>query len=303
MKSKYKHFLDILKKNCHDYKEEQIKIFDDGWDKVAILLGKTIYAFPRNKNVEKLLSPVVLFTQEFSKISPVKIPVMTLHIDSITYITYQFINGVPLTKEIFKGFTKEKQMQVAKELGQFLKLLHTFPLNKALKIKVDNEGPFKIWSNELDEVRQKVYPVINEFERQWIESIYSKYFSLIKLNPPKLKVIHSDMQPEHIIVDIQAEKLSGIIDFGDLEISDPAYDFCVLEQYYGKEFLKVVYQKYNLEKDKDWDTRIKFYIERKLIGHLKHSLKLKDKERIKKHKKRLQEYIKSNKLISLDYNP
>ena len=40
-----------------------------------------------------------------------------------------------------------------------------------------------------------------------------------------LTVIHSDIMPEHIIVNPKTHTLSGIIDFGDIEIGDPAYDF------------------------------------------------------------------------------
>jgi len=45
------------------------------------------------------------------------------------------------------------------------------------------------------------------------------------------------MMPEHIIVEPETHKLNDIIDFGDMIIADPAYDFTFLRKY-GQKFLE-----------------------------------------------------------------
>lgn len=299
---KYQKFLDIVKKHHPNLKEDQIRVFEDGWDRVVILADRIVYSFPRYKGAEEVLPAIAKFTQEFSKISPIKIPVMNLHQNSLVYVSYQFIEGVQLKKEVYSQIPKPKQLKIARKIGQFLKAIHTFSVDKALSMGVLNTGSVMFTDKEVKEIKDRVYPVIEQAERDWIDEFFNYYFSLYNDFSPKPTVIHSDMQPEHIIVNAQTGELSGIIDFNDLEVADPAYDFRLLDWYYGEIFLEEAYKEYNLQKDKTWNERRRWYAELRMVSHLNHSLQLKDEERIKKHKHRLQEFVKTQQVNSLDYN-
>ncbi|MEK9178969.1 MAG: phosphotransferase, partial [Patescibacteria group bacterium] len=106
----------------------------------------------------------------------------------------------------------------------------------------------------------------------------------------RFSIIHADIAPEHIIINPETHRLSGIIDFGDVEIGDPAYDFAFLGRY-GKEFLEKVYETYLPPRDEHFEARRQFYNNKQVVTNLHHSVVLKDNRLIMLHKKQLSEYI------------
>ena len=55
-----------------------------------------------------------------------------------------------------------------------------------------------------------------------IEQFYNGYREVVS---PHRVVIHGDLVVEHLLLDDETEQLSGIIDFGDVALGDPAQDF------------------------------------------------------------------------------
>jgi aminoglycoside 2''-phosphotransferase len=52
------------------------------------------------------------------------------------------------------------------------------------------------------------------------------------------RVVHGDLWPEHVLFDQAAGCLSGIIDFGQAGLGDPAGDLGNLLQVYGETFVR-----------------------------------------------------------------
>ena len=70
-------------------------------------------------------------------------------------------------------------------------------------------------------------------------------------------LIHSDFSHSHIFVDAKKGVVSGLIDFADVEIGDPARDFGVIWEY-GETFVKAMLKHYNGRTDRDFIERSKF---------------------------------------------
>jgi aminoglycoside phosphotransferase (APT) family kinase protein len=45
---------------------------------------------------------------------------------------------------------------------------------------------------------------------------------------PSETIIHGDLREAHLLIDAKAKRLTGVIDFGDAVVGDPAYDFTML---------------------------------------------------------------------------
>ena len=52
------------------------------------------------------------------------------------------------------------------------------------------------------------------------------------------KLIHNDLGTEHILLDQTSGKITGIIDWGDVALGDPAFDFSGLCVFAGDDFLQ-----------------------------------------------------------------
>src|SRR5581483_187306 len=51
-------------------------------------------------------------------------------------------------------------------------------------------------------------------------------------------LLHADLKPEHILCDLESGYITGIIDWGDISIGDPDYDFTCFSLYYGQSFVR-----------------------------------------------------------------
>ena len=291
--------LKIVRRIIPDINDEKIRIFDDGWDYIVIVVNdETAFRFPRREDYAKTLPIEVSFLEQFASKSPVSVPKLIYKKDEetgISFVTYEFIPGVQFTKNVSNNFSKEELLTIAQQLGSFLTTVHSFPIEKAKQLGVQQIDSLNSWEQRLKKIRKEVFSHISKNEQDWTIKLFESFLQIVRKMPINSVLIHSDIRPEHIIVDPETHTLSGIIDFGDIEIADPAYDFTFLAQY-GQGFLTQAYQNYILPRDEAFETRRQFYEDRHVVTNLEHSLELGDKERIQIHKRQLSDYIDSHPL-------
>jgi aminoglycoside phosphotransferase (APT) family kinase protein len=116
------------------------------------------------------------------------------------------------------------------------------------------------------------------------------YRRLVTSHPPTLTPTHTDLLPEHMIIDAQAHRLNGVIDFGDLEVFDPAADFTYL-RHYGQHFLDTVYRHYQPVRDPFFETRREHYEDFLYVLALKYSVEKANTTRIPIYKEELSKHI------------
>lgn len=285
--------LNEIKRINPGIKEEDITVFDDGWDYiVCVVRDSQTFRFPRRDDYSKTLPREVGFLKEFSKQSPVQVPELALSKmpSGYPYVTYSFIPGVQFKRDLAQSFTTEERHNIAKQIGHFLSVFHSFPIEKAKQFGFEELDSVKSWSDRLNKIKRVVYPHISVIEQEWITDLFTNYLKILSSIHFDYTLTHSDIMPEHIIVDSQTHKLVGIIDFGDVCITDPAYDFTFLNKY-GRDFLNAAYDNYKLTRDEGFEQRRKFYEDRLVVTNLEHSLELKNKKNIELHKKQLREYV------------
>lgn len=286
---KTKVFQEIITGLYPNISTDRIQIFDNGWDYVVFVIdGQKAVRFPRRPDYAKKLPVEVAFLNNFGNQLPVTVPQLVLHTDENgpPYVTYNFIPGVKFKKIVSDTFSKEELRRIANQIGGFLDKLHSLPIEKAKKLGIKQVESLKTWRDKLEKIRKTVFPHISKAEQDWSISIFENFFKIVPKAPIPLTVIHADIMPEHIIVNSKAHTLSGIIDFGDVEIGDPAYDFAFLAKY-GKDFLNWTYETYSRPKDSAFEIRRQFYLDRLALTNLEHSIGQKDKVMIERHKEEL----------------
>lgn len=289
-------FQDIIRRLYPNIKDEHIRIFDDGWDYVVFVIdGQKAIRFPRRQDYAEKLPVEVSFLDHFGSQFPISVPKLVLKADEKTglpYVTYDFIPGVQFKKNISGTFSKEELCQTAGQIGNFLNKLHSLPIDKSIELGVRQVESLATWKIKFEKIKTKVFPHIPGPEQDWATSIFQNFFTTVLKNPMPLTVIHSDIMPEHIIVNPKTHTLSGIIDFGDIEIGDPAYDFAFLAKY-GTDFLEWTYETYKQPKDNALEIRRQFYLDRLALTNLEHSIEIKDQAMTEKHKTELSAYLRN----------
>lgn len=290
--------LSIIKKQFPQVSKDRIHFLDDGWDHyVYVIDDKTAFRFPRTKEHGQKDKVETKFFESFASKSPVRVQNMKLFTDAETGIRYQmydFIPGERFTRDLAKTLSFKELSDIAKSLGQFLTVLHSYSIDTAKQLGMEGiVSPLDYvdyWEDFLKkEIEPNMFHYFSEDEKEWIKNVFNEYITAVRKHPFEVKVTHFDLLPEHILIDPVSHTLSGIIDFS-LRISDPAYDFSYFDRY-GKGFLNTVITHYPLAVgDETFPIRRRFYAARLGFSFLSQAME-RDKEKVSTIVEQIHGYI------------
>lgn len=261
-----------------DVPVEDARLITKGWDHdVVVLAGRLIFRFPKSRGYESRFRAEVKLLRYLKPKMPVPIPDYVYLPDDLSFGGYKMLQGVEMTKEVFHSFDSAQKDVIAKQCGSFLSTLHTTPLTLARESGFAEDENGYTWSKNYTEqtlarVREKVFPKLSQEEVQWIELQFTRYLSFSF--DVTVCVTHSDFTRDHIFVEPGSGIVTGVIDFGDMAYSDPAFDFSGM-WHYGTLFPQQVLNYYTLKHDSDFLERSKFPI---LVDAVRHMLELHDDE-------------------------
>ncbi len=144
---------------------------------------------------------------------------------------------------------------VARQLGLFLDKLHTYPVDRAREAGVSVQSDLMAhWHDRaFEELNRSVDLNIDIHDlRRYLENGVSSPFG----DAPRL--VHNDLWAEHILVDLRSGGVSGIIDWGDAVIGDPALDFACLYTWRGESWLESVLESYPGTLDSEVISRARY---------------------------------------------
>lgn len=234
---------------------KSVQVHEGGDDFLVLEVNQEwMFRFPRNASAQEALQREKLFLPQFEKISTIAVPKIQYMSDN--FIGYKKISGPLLTPQLFQTLGRKTQKELAKQVGEFLSILHKFPLGQAFHMGL-TEG-WNGWRQKAYiRFKQNVVPCLSSMTAQKSIEFLDRYFAL----DWKPVVIHGDFYlQDHGFLDMNTQQLCGIIDFGDLTIEDAASDLKCLVEYFGNEFLQHVLANYSAEIDQHLIHRIDFRI-------------------------------------------
>jgi aminoglycoside 2''-phosphotransferase len=212
-------------------------------DHVMILLdGKIAFRFEEGCDEGNLVKERAVLNALRSRTKSIPSPEFTFLPKSPDFVGYKAIQGTRLSPWRFERLSKSNRADAAKRLGAFINGLHSYPVAKARKLGV-GEGNSSVWKRQrgkdiLAERGGELQPKVRKIFERWIERSDSVDHSF------KPVLAQNDLWYKHIYHDPSTGKLSGIIDWGDIEITDPAKDFYGFWGY-GESFLDEVLSHYD----------------------------------------------------------
>ncbi|WP_269811970.1 phosphotransferase family protein [Nocardia acididurans] len=124
---------------------------------------------------------------------------------------------------------------VAGAVGRFIDEVQGFPVGRAMELGVpvrDMRGEF---AEDLESVRAQVVPLLSERVGRALVERWEGYLAEAGNFGYTPTVMHGDVSLDHLLV--TGNRVSGVIDFGDLQIGDPDFDLCYLFMGAGAEFV------------------------------------------------------------------
>lgn len=256
-KEKRETYKSKIKKYFPDLKIKTQKLLTFGYDHdVVIINKKIIFRFIKGEKRPEEFSKEVKFLNYFKNKSNISIPDYYFISKDKSFGAYKLIKGSEMSESFFERLEEKKRKKLAKELASFLTQLHKIPLKKAKEFGF-NEGSFiKHRKERFQKRKSTIFKLLNKKERDFMTNFYKNISKL--LAPPSKVLTHLDLDHRHMLIDKKKSKITGIIDFGDLTIRDPASEFYWF-RIIGEKFAKDIYDKYLGSKDDRFLLRAKYY--------------------------------------------
>lgn len=224
---------DLIKKLKAEFPNITFKkacLIKKGWDHdVLILDNNFVVRFAKAKLSKDNFEREVKFLKDFSKISNLPVPHYQFYSKKKSFGGYTMIEGKELTPALYKKLSPAKKRNIIKELATFITLLHKIPLKKARAYGFRYTG-YEGWEKALKEKRtwfeSEFFPKVSSHLSAKQNAFINKFLDYFCTTSYSITPVlgHFDLSHDHIIMNNNGT-ISGIIDFGDVSISDPAHEF------------------------------------------------------------------------------
>ena len=222
-----------------------IFVLGQGLDSVAYLVNNE-YIFKQSKYEETKNN----LNKEIQVLNYLKGKV-TLQIPNIEYYSeeygvcgYKEIKGDKLTPIIYKNMSDDEKDKLVQDITLFLREMHSMPLPNIDELELNVIDDYK---SDYDTLREMIYNKIPNSSKEWIDDFYKRIFNDERISKYVKALCHNDLSCNHII--IKNNKAVGIIDFGDVAITDRDRDFIYLledsSEEIGRDFGLRVLEYYN----------------------------------------------------------
>lgn len=155
----------------------------------------------------------------------------------MVFTGYKLVEGSPLWPGVFIE-NEEHHEQIASRLVGFLTALHSQSL-ESMNMEKKSIGEIRSSIEDLyDRFKEKLFPHMNERAKVEVSHHFDSFLSKNELLDFQPVLTHGDFGASNILWDPERHEVSGIIDFGEAEVGDPAYDFAGLLSSYGECFVR-----------------------------------------------------------------
>lgn len=210
---------------------------------LLIIDERHAFRFPRSGTHDLALEIAVLGALRTR--SHLSVPAYNFADPAGEFAGYRYIEGFELSPALFAALSMADQDAVLAAAAQFLSELH-----RLSPVAVGWPGDWPIAPSAVDHSDHGLAR-LSRLERRlpsrFTERFREFWHSYRQDCAPELKIIHGDLVSEHLIFDPAPGRLTGIIDFGDVALGDPAQDFLAFWAY-GEVAARQAVQYYSLHR-------------------------------------------------------
>lgn len=271
-----------VKEKCPDLTIDKCIFIDQGQNSyVAAINNEFIFKFPRYKQVIEELKKEKIFLQKINSYITLDIPLPYFssfesnEVGSV-FIGYKMIEGVPLERELL--YKLKNKHEVAAQIAEFLKELHGLPAGSLNGGVVEKRNGHEYWSNMLVKIKENIFPHIRKDAKEHIYNTFHRFLDDRENFRYEPVIVHGDLGSSNIIFDTEKGRVSGIIDFGQASVDDPAIDIASLicPMGYGEDFIELILNIY--PQAESLIPRARFYVSTFAIQEALFGVETGDKE-------------------------
>lgn len=222
-----------------------IIVLGQGLDSIAYLVNNE-YIFKQSKhdiariNLKKEMQVLKYLKNQIT----LQTPDIEYYSEEYSVCGYKEIKGNKLTPSIYKSLSDDEKDILAQDIALFLREMHAIPLPNIAGLELHVMDDYR---SDYETLRETIYDKISDKSKEYIDDLYKRILNDERISQYVKALCHNDLGCNHII--IQNNKAVGIIDFGDVAITDRDKDFVYLledsNEEIGREFGIKVLEYYN----------------------------------------------------------
>ena len=234
-----------------------------GWDNDVFLVDDAwIFRFPRRRDVAERLDREMA-AASLAREALADLAVQVPRIDRIGHpsksFPYRFVGyrKVPGRPAPDLPDLAVSAPLLGSQIGRILSRLHRIPPERAADsgLKADEEGA-REWHAEASHIAEDLLAREGQWIRSCLEWLEGDPRLPSRYEGPA-RFLHNDLCPDHVLMDSEG-RVSGLLDFGDAALGDPALDFFILPAWLGPAGTESALASYEIERDSNLEARIVF---------------------------------------------
>lgn len=269
---------ELITRRCPGSVVDSIDFFGEGDFCVAYLINNEwVFRFAKHKKAAASLRREACLLPKIADRFDVRIPSPQLvNADRApTFMVYAKLPGASLTRERYSLLPESNRERCAIQVATFLSQMHTSDVALAWQCGVEVTDYVAQYGEVLARARKHLFVKLAESDRVFVEQAVAAYLQTEAFSDFRPALLHGDLSPDHVLYAESTASVSGIIDFGDMVIADPAWDLALIYEDYGPEFLKRLLRVYGLgERNSLLERMYHFYVLAAIewaVGNAEHS--------------------------------
>lgn len=235
-----------------------------GWGSDAFLVpsedGDWVARLPRDVpwSVDDLEREVrllpLLQSRPFEVVTPRDARVVRDGDSRLVAAIHRMVPGVSSKGHAIRGRARQEHLAA---VGRFLATLHTTPRAAAQKHGVEVRD---LWREVSLPRIEETIALAGPATVEWLNDRVRAFEAIARHAPIPVALVHGDLSGEHLLMDDEG-RLSGVIDFADARLTDPALDFAGVLNRFSPRDLDVVRAHYDAPQDPTLMERARIYID------------------------------------------
>jgi aminoglycoside phosphotransferase (APT) family kinase protein len=263
---------DVLARNLPGLAVATVEALGAGRDNAAFAVNGTLVVRFSTAPDPSMRATVVVSEAELLELvataSPLPVPVPRFTDADAGCLAYDLLPGVQLLDLPPQEVVRHAE-DVAGPLGEFLSVLHGLPLDRMARLVDPDEVAPREWLHEAAVYHATVADQVPPRHRDAV-------LRFLATEPPAADYepvfSHNDLGAEHVLVDPRTWRVTGVIDWTDAAIVDPAFDFGKLHRDLGPAALPTALRHYRGGDPAGIAERAAFYARCTVFEDLEHGI-------------------------------
>lgn len=258
----------VIARNLRDYEVRRAVRLGEGLDNVVYEINGELVV-RRSKEADPVLRSELLRREAgvlvaVADLVSLAVPDVVFADPDAGVLAYRKLQGAPLLET--PVYHPER---LAAALGRFVGELHAAPLTRMEALVPRDVEPMAAWLEEAEDSYRQVSEVLPGPARTLVEDFLGR---TPPGEPTDMVFCHNDLGSEHVLVDQARGAVTGVIDWADAAIADPAYDLALIYRDLGPEVFELTLAHYDGTIDERGRERAAFYARCALLEDVAYGL-------------------------------